>query len=477
MIQMKKLKHSEYIEKNRNVVKKLLDAALSCFEYASILSVDSQGKNYLVKNAWKSANDQPLYCSRGHVLRFVLGGRIYEYAFSSLTDEKIPEILERAKELCATDGIIAEEGSSYALKEEKYTLSESTEYELDPEEYGDGRILDRLCEIRESALGEDSRIFDAVCFLAYKKHTKHFLSRERDMTESVMWTTAAVTSLCREGERIKDSYRCYSNLGGVEILEKMARDGVPATVKTACELLSSEPVPAGTYDCVCSPDVTGMIVHEAFGHGVEMDMFVRGRAKAREYMGKKVASELVTMHDSACAVKEAATFFFDDEGNLACDTVVIKNGILVGGMCDAIAADTLGISPTGNGRRESFDRKAYTRMTNTYFEAGEDSLEDMIGSIKYGFLLEEARSGMEDPKNWGIQCVVAVAREIRDGALTGKIFSPVVLTGYVPDLLQSISMMGESCELFGGGFCGKGHKEWVKVSDGGPYIKAKITLG
>ena len=111
------------------------------------------------------------------------------------------------------------------------------------------------------------------------------------------------------------------------------------------------------------------------------------------------------------------------------------------------------------------------------FEGAKDSVEDMIASIKYGFLLEEPSSGMEDPKNWGIQCMVSIAREIKDGKLTGKIFSPIVLTGYVPDLLKSISMMSENVQLAGGGFCGKGYKEWVKVSDGGPYIKAKIRLG
>ena len=63
------------------------------------------------------------------------------------------------------------------------------------------------------------------------------------------------------------------------------------------------------------------------------------------------------------------------------------------------------------------------------------------------------------------------------GKLTGKIFSPIVLTGYVPDLLKSITMMSGDVKLAGGGFCGKGYKEWVKVSDGGPYIKAKIRLG
>ena len=87
--------------------------------------------------------------------------------------------------------------------------------------------------------------------------------------------------------------------------------------------------------------------------------------------------------------------------------------------------------PTGNGRRESYERKAYTRMTNTFFEAGKDSVEDMIASIKDGFLLDNATSGMEDPKNWGIQCMVNFAREIKDGKLTGKIFSPPIFCNII----------------------------------------------
>lgn len=208
-----------------------------------------------------------------------------------------------------------------------------------------------------------------------------------------------------------------------------------------------------------------------------MDMFVKKRALAEKYIGKRVASDLVTMHDGALSAEQAATYFFDDEGTPAQDTVIIEKGILKRGICDAQSAARLGTTPTGNGRRQDFERKAYTRMTNTYFEGGNDKLEDMIASVKYGFLLEDASSGMEDPKNWGIQCMVTTAKEIKDGALTGRIFSPIVLTGYVPDLLKSISMMSENPILSGTGYCGKGYKEWVKVSDGGPYIKAKIRLG
>lgn len=84
---------------------------------------------------------------------------------------------------------------------------------------------------------------------------------------------------------------------------------------------------------------------------------------------------------------------------------------------------------------------------------------------------------MEDPKHWGIQCMVSMGREIKDGTLTGKVVGPLTLTGYVPDLLKSITMRSEKVELFGTGACGKGYKEWVKVSDGGPYLKCKVRLG
>lgn len=242
-------------------------------------------------------------------------------------------------------------------------------------------------------------------------------------------------------------------------------------------LLDSKQIEPGEYECICAPDVTGIIVHEAFGHGVEMDMFVKKRALAEEYVGKYVASPLVTMHDGARAAEQTATYFFDDEGVDATDTVIIEKGILKRGISDLRSACQTKTTPTGNGRRESYKRKAYTRMTNTFFEAGTDKPEDMIASIKYGFLLENASSGMEDPKNWGIQCMVNVAKEIKDGKLTGKIFSPIILTGYVPDLLKSITMVSDKVQLSGSGYCGKGYKEWVKVSDGGPYIKARIRLG
>ena len=477
---MMKVKSSNYLKQIKSLLRTLLDRLLQEYSYVSILASDSVSKQYGVSKQGIYAGESGLLAGRGFVIKVYDGSSYSEFSYNDITEEKIEEIIEDIRHLLSSSSNVLPEGlelSNYKpLPDESLTFCESTEYEIDPEQLGDETIINRLVALSKQGKEANEKILDCNVFCNYQKYSKLFLSKNRDMVQNVLWMTAGVSALAVRGEEIKDCYQSYSNLGGAEILDKLEQ-GIPVVVNTAVELLESESIKPGEYECICTPNVTGMIVHEAFGHGVEMDMFVKKRAQAEQFIGKQVASPLITMHDGAAATKEVASYFFDDEGVPAKDTMIIDHGILVAGLSDSQSAMLLETKPTGNGRRESYERKAYTRMTNTFFEAGKDSVEDMIASIKDGFLLDNATSGMEDPKNWGIQCMVNFAREIKDGKLTGKIFSPIVLTGYVPDLLKSISMVSDKIELGGGGMCGKGYKEWVKVSDGGPYIKAKIRLG
>lgn len=461
------------------------ETARGCgFRDATILFVNSAGKKYGISKAGTSISDDRLCSSRGFVIRVYDGALSAEYSGCELEKSIFPDI---AGTLLRIVSETKRRAGKRILPERLLEAEEQpeteyfTEYEIHPEELGDAAIVSHLDKIRNKALACDERVTDCSVSCAYRRHAELFLRGSGgkitiQKQQNLLWMTSAMTVLAAKGEELKDYYRGYSNLGGAEVFDRMESDAA-ALVGGAVALLDSEPIAPGEYECICAPDVTGMIVHEAFGHGVEMDMFVKKRALAEQYIGKSVASPLVTMHDGASAAQQTASFLFDDEGTAAHDTVIIEKGILKRGISDVRSAARLGTEPTGNGRRESYRRKAYTRMTNTFFEPGTDRLEDMIASVSYGFLLENARSGMEDPKNWGIQCMVNVAREIRNGALTGKIFSPIVLTGYVPTLLKSISMISDRAELSGSGYCGKGYKEWVKVSDGGPYIKARIRLG
>lgn len=466
------------IDRARPGLQKLIAALRKTYPYASVLAVADDARAWRVSRTGVNITASGHGGGTGFVVRVFDGAGCAEYSFNEFSEDKIADICATmAKRLAeqnqALEGVAPLPTPIPA--DEPAAMKRETAWKILPRELGDEAVVSRINAVREKALALDERILDAQAAVTYRSCRKLFLSEHRDLDQTIMWTNAMVAVMASRGQEIKMSYRPFSLLGGAELLDQM-EGGVEQAARDALDLLDSRPIPPGEYDCVCDPATTGMIVHEAFGHGVEMDMFVKDRALAKSFIGEYVASPLVTMHDGS-AVDESATAFFDDEGTLTGDTVIIDKGVLKTGMCDALSAARLGVSPTGNGRRESYERKAYTRMTNTYFQGGDATPEEMIASIENGFLLETPSSGMEDPKNWGIQCMVTTAREIKNGRLTGKVYSPIVLTGYVPDLLKSVTMMSTTAELSGSGFCGKGYKEWVKVSDGGPYMKARIRLG
>ena len=362
------------------------------------------------------------------------------------------------------------------LGDEPLVIFEEFETETLPETSDQEALIRELTEISNLAMEKGEGLIDARLNAQSTHISKMFLTKNRDLRQSYVYSEGNLIPIA-----VKDGRNSYTNTGvsgrvGPELFKQL-REKVDDALKVVGELLFAERIEPGEYDIITSPEVSGLIAHEAFGHGVEMDMFVKGRALGAEYIDKRVGSDLVTMHEGALCATNVTTYAFDDEGTPAGDVVEIDHGILKTGICDALAAKRLGTKPTGNGKRQNFEHKVYTRMTNTVFDSGNDNLDDMIASIDHGYLLCGMRSGMEDPKHWGIQCIIARGYEIIDGKLTGKVVSPVVMTGYVPDLLGSISMASKDYMSFGNGGCGKGHKEWVKVSDGGPYLKAVARLG
>ncbi len=337
-------------------------------------------------------------------------------------------------------------------------------------------ILQRLRAIMQQIDKKDQRIFYKVLRAGMRRIDAVYISKNRFLQQSYDFNPTMMMLMAKENDVQQEVFRGYTAVNMEDALDQL-ENAVEENCTLVIDLLNATPVTPGVYDVILSPGISGLLAHEAFGHGVEMDMFVKNRAKAKDYIGKPVASKLVNMHDGALPVVSSGSYFFDDDGVQAQDTTIIKDGILQTGISDTITAAQLHQAPSGNARRQSPRRKMYTRMTNTYFMPGNDKLEDMIKSIKYGYMLFDTNNGMEDPKNWQMQCTAQFGKEIKDGQFTGKLVSPVVMSGYVPDILHSISMVSDDFELDGVGSCGKGYKEWVLVSDGGPYLKAKVKLG
>ena len=476
-----KAKFSPYLDALAPSIKELVAILGEHYDYVSALSTDSNGLMVRISQRNKSVSNQTMTTERGTVFRVRKDGLYSEYAFNETQGESVKELAEHImSELNAQLEILkatsTEVYDTEVLSDEPLELFVEKETEIMPEDVNVKDLVDMFTEISNAGVEAAPDAVDCIVVGQSTHVSKMFISRNRFLRQSYVYSEGSAIVVCsREGDN-KVAYKGVSGIRGPEIFSDL-KDAATYSAKKAMEMLDAEKLVPGEYDVITTPEVSGLIAHEAFGHGVEMDMFVKHRALGAEHIGKRVGSDLVTMHEGALCEESVAAYAFDDEGVLAGDVVEIENGILKTGICDALAALRLGVEPTGNGKRENFAHKAYTRMTNTVFDSGTDTLDDMIKSIEHGYLLDGGESGMEDPKHWGIQCVVSRGYEIKDGKLTGKIVSPVVMTGYVPDLLGSISMASTDRVVPGNGGCGKGHKEWVKVADGGPYLKCRARLG
>ena len=478
---MKKAPFSPWLKANIPFYRELAAALGKDYDYVSLLSTDSTGFGISISQHSKSVSNSTFQTEKGTVVRVRKDGLYSEYAFNNPEGKSAEELAGQIKSvLDAQLALLRRTGTQVyetgILPDEPARLFVEMETGSLPEEADIAGLVEMLSAASDLGMSLAEHAVDCSVNARSTHVSKLFLSANRELCQSYVFTegSAAVITVNEEGTRF--AYDGLSGLAGPEILEGISGK-VKEAAKNAEEMLSAGQIVPGEYDIITTPGVTGLIAHEAFGHGVEMDMFVKDRALGKDYIGRRVGSDLLTMHEGAACEKSVTGYAFDDEGTLAGDVTEIEHGILRAGICDALSALRLGTVPTGNGKRQDFSHKVYTRMTNTIIDSGSDSLEDMIASVDYGYLLDGMESGMEDPKHWGIQCIVSRGYEIKDGKLTGKMVSPVVMTGYVPDLLGSISMVSTDRVVDGNGECGKGHKEWVKVADGGPYLKARARLG
>lgn len=464
---------SAFLESRRSAVKALVNALGQRFSYVSVLGVDTTARAIRVdKNTSNISNGRDTEC--GFVIKMSNGGVFFEYSLDDI-HEDVDALADQISSCFESNAMLSYPTiDPVQLNDEP--LVQSFCRETDLADYSENQLLEFCQQLKGQIMAQSSNLLNTFVMLSSIQVNKLFISKNRQLDQSYAWINGMIAAIYRENDKVVQAHEGANSHRIVDVLQQLPQL-TDKLLHKAHMLTLAKPVPAGVYDVITDPSITGLIAHEAFGHGVEMDQFVKDRALAKQYVGKYVASPICNMRDGAGSVLSAASYFFDDDGVLAGDTQIIRDGILVTGISDLTSASLLNTVPTGNGRRESSRRKTYSRMTNTFFEKGSDKLEDMIASISHGYMLFETDNGMEDPKNWAIQCVAQYGIEIVDGKLTDNYVSPVVMSGYVPDLLKSISMISDDFRIIGAGSCGKGYKEWVRVSDGGPALKVKVKLG
>ncbi len=247
--------------------------------------------------------------------------------------------------------------------------------------------------------------------------------------------------------------------------------------RVAIAMLDAVDAPAGEMPVVLGPGDSGILLHEAVGHGLEADFNRKQTSNYTGQLGKQVASPLCTVVDDGTIVGARGAINVDDEGHVGKHNVLIKDGILVGYMHDRLSAKHFGVEPSGNGRRESFRAMPLPRMTSTSLYAGPHDPEEILKSVKRGIYAKRFSGGQVNISNGDFVFSLSESYLIEDGKLTAPL-KGVNLIGNGPDVLRRVDMLGSDFELSDGIWtCGKDGQS-VPVSVGTPTVKiGSITVG
>jgi TldD protein len=274
----------------------------------------------------------------------------------------------------------------------------------------------------------------------------------------------------------------YEGTGGRFDLERLLdpetwRPRVQEAVRLALLNLEAEPCPAGTMDVVLGPGWSGVLLHEAVGHGLEGDFNRKKTSAFADRLGQRVAAPGVTVVDDGTLVERRGSLNMDDEGTPTERTVLIEDGVLTGYLQDRLNARLMGMAPTGNGRRESYAHVPLPRMTNTFMLAGEDDPEDVLRSVDRGLYIASFGGGQVDITSGKFVFSANEAYKIEGGRL-GAPVKGASLIGNGPDVLTRVSRIGSDLALdLGVGTCGKDGQS-VPVGVGLPTIRIDdITVG
>jgi TldD protein len=411
----------------------------------------------------------------GYGIERVNGKSVYFASGNFISTEAI---LNKARELQEfagkSDGYIARENTQLSppehySSEDIFTLSAEQRAKL-------LRKIDRyLCDSDRSVRNVAASLVAHRQYVLVVRADGTLASDIRPMSR-LMITVQCTTK--KKG--VEKSDTGYSTIGGRHDYQSLAdkrawKPVADRALKEAKDKLRAKPCPSGKMTVVIGSGWGGVLLHEAIGHGFEGDFVWKNETVFADKLGKRVASDLVTIVDDGTMQGARGSLNIDDEGTPTERTVLVKNGIVEGFMLDRRSARILGMRSTGSARRESYAYPVQVRMRNTYMLSGNSRPEDMIKDTELGIYLPTFAGGQVDPLSGQFVFKAELGYMIRNG----KLAEPVVGATYIGDcetILTHVDMVGNDGKLGGAGTCGKGGQS-VPVGIGQPTLRISAEGG
>lgn len=329
---------------------------------------------------------------------------------------------------------------------------------LDPTAAPEYRDRLALLAAIDSHVRRDPRVAQVTATLTGECQTVRILRADgfavADVRPLVRLTVAVET---RDGGRVESGREMSGGRYGYEPLlrDEAWRRIADTALRRSLAKLAARPAPAGEMPAVIGPGWTGVLLHEAIGHGLEGDFIRKKTSVFTRLRGERVAAPGVTVVDDGTIAERRGSLTVDDEGTPTQRTLLIDDGILVGAMHDRLNARLTGTVPTGNGRRESARFAPMPRMTNTIMLGGGADPADVIAAAGNGVYIAMMSGGTVEESTGDFNFTATEAYRIENGRL-GAPLRDVILIGKGHEVLRRVRLIGNDFALDNGtGTCGK----------------------
>jgi len=302
--------------------------------------------------------------------------------------------------------------------------------------------------------------------------TNYFINSDGTYLEQdKLYVWSRILASAREADVFTSGREEIGSTAGFEVFDMETPETVGTMIaKRIVDQLKAKTPKGGTFPVVIGTNVVGVFVHEAFGHLAEADLTLSGSVLS-DKLGKKIASEIVTVYDDGTVDGAFGSFKYDDEGVPAQKTLLIRNGEVAGLMHNRETAHKFDAKPTGNARAEDFRFEPIIRMRNTYLAPDDYTLEELLEGIKFGYYLKSFRGGQAN-LDGTFQVGIQEAYEIVEGRL-GSPVRNASISGNTLETLNKVDAVGRDFKLWPGR-CGKGQTAFI--CDGGPHIRVREVI-
>lgn len=453
---------------DKNQFENYLNLAMSTgADFAELYSENLNSKTFsLLDSKLDSINSSN---TKGLGIRITKGRESYYASTNDLSDSSIEKTIKRilknipkeeSKKVKLSD--LEDKTKKIKIPHDDYSIEKKKEllYEIDKTARDYSKLINQV----EAGIIE----FDKEFTLANSKG-KYIKSN------SVLTRIVTTVFAEKDGEKQRE----FSDFGGglgYELLDdKDIKEFALNVSKTAVEKLDAVDFKGGELPVVIAPGFGAVIFHEACGHGLEATAVAPHLSVFSDDLGKKVATDKVTLIDDGTIPNAWGSSTIDDEGNPTHKNVLIENGKLKNYLVDDFNSKEMKLKSNGCGRRQNYRYATTSRMSNTYLAPGTDKIEDMIKSIDYGVFCEKLSGGSVNPATGDFNFAVDTARLIKNGKID-KLLKGITLIGNSKDILKNVEMVSDDLKI-SCGYCGS-KSGTIPVTIGQPTIKvSKILVG